>query len=209
MRLQRAAFSYLIDICKSARTASSPIPPATGSPCSIAVVGFALSCYPIGVKNGWMSRADAVDPHARRAAVLLAKRAERAAGRDRLQRLLLPLPRHEDRQARVAMRALAGRYRVADGWRPHRRLLFRRRWRREGNPRAGRRALPPRRLALGAEWHRDGVTRMEAGMRFPALRLGRLQRGDDPLRARAWLADISADANPGTRAGVSPINGRT
>lgn len=30
-----------------------------GSPASIAVVGFALSCYPVGVERGWMSRADA------------------------------------------------------------------------------------------------------------------------------------------------------
>jgi hypothetical protein len=28
-----------------------------GSPSSIAVVGFALSCYPIGVERGWMTRA--------------------------------------------------------------------------------------------------------------------------------------------------------
>jgi hypothetical protein len=30
-----------------------------GSPCSIAVVGFALSCYPVAVARGWMSRSDA------------------------------------------------------------------------------------------------------------------------------------------------------
>ena len=32
-----------------------------GSPSSIAVVGFALSCYPIGVERGWMTRAEAVN----------------------------------------------------------------------------------------------------------------------------------------------------
>ncbi|MDP1698811.1 MAG: glucoamylase family protein [Xanthomonadaceae bacterium] len=31
------------------------------SPCSIAVVGFALSCYPIAVERGWMTRADALE----------------------------------------------------------------------------------------------------------------------------------------------------
>jgi hypothetical protein len=31
-----------------------------GKPSSIAVVGFALSCYPIAVERGWMSRAEAV-----------------------------------------------------------------------------------------------------------------------------------------------------
>lgn len=30
-----------------------------GAPASIAVVGFALSCYPVGVERGWMTRADA------------------------------------------------------------------------------------------------------------------------------------------------------
>src|ERR1700735_1906635 len=30
-----------------------------GSPCSIAVVGFALSCYPIAVERGWMARPEA------------------------------------------------------------------------------------------------------------------------------------------------------
>jgi hypothetical protein len=59
VRLQRAAFQYFIDSAD----------PVTGlvadtsrphSPCSIAVVGFALSCYPIAVENGWLSRADAM-----------------------------------------------------------------------------------------------------------------------------------------------------
>ncbi|HWD25783.1 MAG TPA: glucoamylase family protein [Rhizomicrobium sp.] len=57
-RLQRGAFSYFTEFCD----------PVTGlvadtsrkdSPSSIAVVGFALSCYPIGVRNSWMTRADA------------------------------------------------------------------------------------------------------------------------------------------------------
>lgn len=57
-RLQRAAFSYLIDYAdtETGLVADTSRP---GSPCSIAVVGFALSCYPIAVKNGWLSRADA------------------------------------------------------------------------------------------------------------------------------------------------------
>ncbi|HEY5265097.1 MAG TPA: glucoamylase family protein, partial [Steroidobacteraceae bacterium] len=54
-RLQRGAFDYLTHYAD----------PATGlvadtsrlsSPCSIAVVGFALSCYPIAVARQWMSR---------------------------------------------------------------------------------------------------------------------------------------------------------
>jgi hypothetical protein len=57
-RLQGAAFSYFLEY----------VDPVTGliadtsrldSPASIAVVGFALSCYPIGVERGWIARADA------------------------------------------------------------------------------------------------------------------------------------------------------
>ena len=57
--LQRAAFGYF----------AAAVNPANGlvadrshsnSPCSIAVVGFALSVYPIAVERGWMRRVDAV-----------------------------------------------------------------------------------------------------------------------------------------------------
>jgi hypothetical protein len=57
-RLQRAAFSYLIDYA-DADTGLIADSSRKGSPCSIAVVGFALSCYPIAVQNGWLSRANA------------------------------------------------------------------------------------------------------------------------------------------------------
>jgi hypothetical protein len=57
-RLQRGAFTYLTEfanptnglVCDTSRNASA---------CSISVVGFALSCYPVGVERGWLSRADA------------------------------------------------------------------------------------------------------------------------------------------------------
>lgn len=57
--LQRGAFGYF----------QQAVNPANGlvadtsrenSPCSIAVVGFALSAYPLAVERGWMTRADAV-----------------------------------------------------------------------------------------------------------------------------------------------------
>jgi len=56
-RLQRAAFSYLLEYA-NADTGLVADTSRRGSPCSIAVVGFALSCYPIAVQNGWLSRAD-------------------------------------------------------------------------------------------------------------------------------------------------------
>jgi len=57
-RLQRAAFSYFVEYA-NADTGLIADTSRRGSPCSIAVVGFALSCYPIAVRNGWLSRADA------------------------------------------------------------------------------------------------------------------------------------------------------
>ncbi|HEY1615551.1 MAG TPA: glucoamylase family protein [Rhizomicrobium sp.] len=57
-RLQRAAFSYFVDYA-NADTGLVADTSRQGAPCSIAVVGFALSCYPIAVSHGWLSRADA------------------------------------------------------------------------------------------------------------------------------------------------------
>ena len=59
-RLQRGAFSYFLEQTNSANGLVADTSRA-GSPVSIAVVGFALSCYPIGVERGWIARADAVE----------------------------------------------------------------------------------------------------------------------------------------------------
>jgi hypothetical protein len=57
-RLQGAAFSYFLEHADpvTGLVADTSRP---GSPSSIAVVGFALSCYPIGVERGWIARPDA------------------------------------------------------------------------------------------------------------------------------------------------------
>jgi len=57
-RLQRGAFGYLTEYTnpENGLVADTSRP---GSPCSIAVVGFTLSCYPIAVERGWMARAAA------------------------------------------------------------------------------------------------------------------------------------------------------
>ena len=54
-RLARGAFRYFERFVNPANglIADNSRP---GAPCSIAVVGFALSCYPIAVERGWMSR---------------------------------------------------------------------------------------------------------------------------------------------------------
>ena len=57
-RCQRAAFGYFLERYDpgSGLTADTS---REGSPASVAVVGFALSCYPVGVERGWIARADA------------------------------------------------------------------------------------------------------------------------------------------------------
>ena len=58
-RIQRSAFDYFI---RNANPRNGLVADTTreGSPSSIAVVGFALSAYPVGVERGWMTRAEAV-----------------------------------------------------------------------------------------------------------------------------------------------------
>src|ERR1017187_3484593 len=58
-RFQRAAFGYFTTQFNPHNGLVADTSRA-GSPASIAVVGFALSCYPVGVERGWMTRADAV-----------------------------------------------------------------------------------------------------------------------------------------------------
>jgi hypothetical protein len=57
-RFQRAAFDYLVEEFNPANglVADTSRPRA---PSSIAVVGFALSSYPVGVERGWMTRSEA------------------------------------------------------------------------------------------------------------------------------------------------------
>ncbi len=58
-RLQHAAFDYFL---KTWNPRNGLVADTTrdGSPSSIAVVGFALSAYPVAVERGWIERSDAV-----------------------------------------------------------------------------------------------------------------------------------------------------
>ena len=58
-RLQRAAFDYFVETMNPAN-GLVPDTSRDNSPVSIAVVGFALSAWPVAVKRGWMERDDAV-----------------------------------------------------------------------------------------------------------------------------------------------------
>ncbi|MDQ2929661.1 MAG: hypothetical protein M3Y05_02415 [Gemmatimonadota bacterium] len=57
--LERAAFGYFRQTVNPANGLVADTSRA-GSPCSIAVVGFALSVYPVAVERGWMARDEAV-----------------------------------------------------------------------------------------------------------------------------------------------------
>jgi len=56
--LQRRTFQWFVDVTDR-DTGLTPDRWPTQSFCSIAAVGFALSCWPVGVERGWMSRAEA------------------------------------------------------------------------------------------------------------------------------------------------------
>ena len=58
-QLQRAAFGYFLETV-SPQNGLVADTTREGSPVSIAVVGFALSSYPVAVERGWMERSDAV-----------------------------------------------------------------------------------------------------------------------------------------------------
>ncbi len=58
-QLQRAAFGYFLQAVNPANGLVADTS-REHSPSSIAVVGFALSAYPVAVERGWMTRADAV-----------------------------------------------------------------------------------------------------------------------------------------------------
>ncbi|MGN8159580.1 glucoamylase family protein [Salinisphaera sp. RV14] len=58
-RLQRTAFDYFLQ-CVNRDNGLVADTTRDDAPCSIAVVGFALSALPIGVEHGWIERAEAV-----------------------------------------------------------------------------------------------------------------------------------------------------
>ncbi len=58
--IQRAAFGYFLQAANP-RNGLVADTSREHSPCSIAVVGFALSVYPVAVERGWMTRVDAVE----------------------------------------------------------------------------------------------------------------------------------------------------
>ncbi len=138
------------------------------------------------------------------------RRGPSRAGVDRLPGLLLPLPRHGDRDALRAGRAVDHRHHPPARRRPVlRRVLRPRRRRGARDPRARREALPAGRLELGAARRAAGRHGLAPGEGVHRLRLARLQRGDDPLRPRPRLADASRSSRRRGRRGRAPTTGDT
>src|SRR6218665_1246050 len=77
-RIQKSAFEYFIDFAnpRTGLIADTSLP---GSPSSIAATGFGLSCYPVGVERGWISRSQAAE----RTLTLLRFMATSKQGRDK------------------------------------------------------------------------------------------------------------------------------
>ena len=157
-----------------------------------------------------MTRADAVDAQPRGAALLPRQRSERQPGGNRLQGFLLPLPRSAHRCPRLALGAVDDRHRAADRRRADRGACT--------SPRTRADEIELRELVdalyrrIDWRWAQDGgdddQAGLEARMRIPALRLGRLQRGHRAVRARAGLADAPARRATATRHGPRPTSGR-
>src|SRR5260221_2450271 len=60
IELQRLAFRYFVDHTNG-RNGLVADNNREDSPCSIAATGLGLSCHPIAVTNGWLSRSDAAE----------------------------------------------------------------------------------------------------------------------------------------------------
>ena len=91
--IEHAAFGYFL---QTVNPANGLVADTTRehSPCSIAVVGFALSVYPVAVERGWMSRDEAVELSLAALRFFRDSDQSGSAGGDGLQGVLLPLPRH-------------------------------------------------------------------------------------------------------------------
>ncbi len=93
---------------------------------SIAAVGFGLTAYGIGAERGWVTREEAAARDAGDAAVLSeCTDGSRRHRHDRIQGLLLPLPRHADGHPLQGRRAVDDRHDAAAGRRAFLRVVFR------------------------------------------------------------------------------------
>ena len=177
-----------------------------GSPCSIAVVGFALSCCVIACERGWLARTQAAQQTLISLRFLLASRQSddpQATGYRGFYYHFLDM----QSGARVwncelslidTTLLLAG---VLHGGSLLRSPA------RGRDPRCSGGTLPAGRLVLGPGQRPDPVSGVDARIRLSALRLGGLQRGLDSLRARAGLARRTPCRRAASRAGPSPISG--
>jgi Uncharacterized protein conserved in bacteria len=172
--LQRESFEYFLN---EVNPANGLVLDRTepGAPASIAAVGLALSAYPIGVERGFMSSADAV----RRTLTTLRflrdapqSPAPSATGYKGFYYHFLDLQtglragEYELSTVDTAL-LLAGMLSAAAYFQQDSEDE-------QGDPQAGRRTLPARRLEVGAERRSYRHPRMDAGTRLSSVSLGRV-----------------------------------
>ena len=190
--LQRAAFGYFL---KAMNPANGLVSDTTreDSPASIAVVGFALASYPAAVERGWMTRAEAV---ARSLAALRffhgsdQSGSPEATGYKGFYYHFLDL-RTGIRVWRSELSMIDTSLLIAGALTAS--MYFRANTPDEIELRELVDALYRR---IDWRWAQDDAVTIRAGLearvRIPPLRMGRLQRGDRAVRARTRLADSPA-----------------
>ena len=189
-RLQRAAFGYFLQEVNPANGLIADTS-RENSPASIAVVGFALSAYPVAVERGWMTRAEAVDRSL--SALRFFRDSDQSGSPDATGYKGFYyhfLDMHTGARVWRSELSMVDTALLIAGALTGEHVLHRRHAATKSTLRELADALYRRvdwRWAQGGE--RDDPARLEAGMRIPALRLGGLQRGHRAVRARAGLAD--------------------
>ncbi len=104
-QIQKSTFGYFL---KETNPANGMVPDSTkeNSAASIAAIGFALTAYPIGVERRYLTRAEAIKRTLTTLRFFLGERAIDRTGRHRLSGVLLPFPRHENREPCARLRVI-------------------------------------------------------------------------------------------------------
>jgi hypothetical protein len=163
------------------------------APSSIAVVGFALSAYPVGVERGWMARDDAVTRVLAALRFFQRQRSVRQPAIDRASWLYYHFldMRSGTRTWRCEVSLIDSAFLMAGMLTAA--AYFDTDSADESELRHLAVELYRRSTGAGRSATEARSRMVEARVRLPELWLGGLQRGDPALRARPRLADASAD----------------
>ena len=210
--LQKNTFGYFWDETNPENGLIADNTLAAGVPSSIAGVGMALSCYPVGVERARGCRLPRRAPGADHAAILRGERLRARCPTHWLPGLLLPLPRRRRPAASLEVRVVDDRHRhparggsvrpppISTAPNPEEREI------RELRRRSCIDGVDWR---LGPERRRDRETRLAARARVHPLPLAGLQRSADPLRPRPRITRPIPFRKPAMRPGPRRTAGRS